>query len=59
MPFSTLGPSGRRNEPLNVIAMAAALVLAAVTGAALGLAWHALSSGEDEEPDAAVEEAAD
>lgn len=45
-----LGPSGRRNEPLNVIAMALALVLAAFVGAALGLAWHSLGSGEDEVP---------
>jgi hypothetical protein len=59
MPFSTLGPSGRRNEPLNVIAMAAALVLAAVTGAALGLAWHALGGGEEEEPAAAGENSAE
>jgi len=58
MPFST-GPSGRRNEPLNVIAMAAALVLAAVTGAALGLAWHALYEGEEEEPAEQAESAAD
>lgn len=44
-----LGPSGRRNEPLNVIAMALALVLAAFVGAALGLAWHAIGSDEVEE----------
>ena len=43
-----LGPSGRRKEPLNVIAMALALVLAAFLGAALGLAWHALGSGDGE-----------
>ena len=30
-----LGPSGRRNEPLNVIAMALALAFAAFLGAAL------------------------
>jgi hypothetical protein len=41
-----LGPSGRRKEPLNVIAIALALVLAAFLGAALGLIWHALG-GED------------
>ena len=41
-----LGPSGRRKEPLNVIGMAIALVLAAFVGAALGLAWHALG-GDD------------
>jgi hypothetical protein len=43
-----LGPSGRRKEPLNVIGMALALVLAAFLGAALGLVWHAL--GGDEAP---------
>jgi len=41
-----LGPSGRRKEPLNVIGMALALVLAAFLGAALGLAWHALGGGD-------------
>ncbi len=45
-----LGPSGRRNEPLNVIWMAAALVLAAILGAALGLIWHASGLGGEEEP---------
>ena len=43
-----LSPSGRRNPPLNVIAMAIALVLAAFLGAALGLLWHASGLGEDE-----------
>ena len=42
-----LGPSGRRNEPLNVFWMALGLVLAAASGAALGLAWHALGFGEE------------
>ena len=45
-----LGPSERRNEPLNVIAMALALAFAAFVGAALGLAWHALGWGEDDVP---------
>ena len=45
-----MGPSGRRNEPLNVIWMALALVLAAFLGAALGLLWHASGWGEPEEP---------
>ena len=45
-----LGPSGRRNEPLNVIGMALALVLAAFVGAALGLIWHASGLGGEEEP---------
>ena len=43
-----LGPSGRRNEPLNVFAMAGALVLAAFLGGALGLLWHWSGLGEDE-----------
>ena len=42
-----LGPSGKRNEPLHVIAMALALTLAAFVGGALGLAWQALGLGED------------
>jgi hypothetical protein len=50
-----LGPSGRRNEPLNVIAMALALVLAAFFGAALGLIWHASGFAAEEEPAAAEE----
>ena len=45
-----LGPSGRRSEPLNLIAMSLALVLAAFLGAALGLIWHASGFGEDEPP---------
>ena len=53
-----LGPSSRRNEPLNVIAMALALVLAAFLGAALGLVWHWSGLGDDEPP-AAAESAPD
>ena len=54
-----LGPSGRRNEPLNVIAMALALAFAAFLGAALGLIWHASGFGDDEEePTQAVQPAA-
>lgn len=45
-----LGPSGRRNEPLNVIAMALALVLAAFLGAAAGLIWHGSGFGGEEAP---------
>ena len=45
-----LGPSGRRNEPLNVIAMALALAFAAFLGAALGLIWHASGFGGEDEP---------
>ena len=52
-----LGPSGRRNEPLNVIAMALALLLAAFFGAALGLIWHASGFSDDEEPPAATAKA--
>ena len=44
-----LGPSGKRNDTLNVIAMALALVLAAFLGAALGLLWHASGLGADDE----------
>jgi hypothetical protein len=54
-----LGPSGRRNEPLNVVWMAGALALAAFLGAALGLVWHASGFGDDEEPAATAEPAAD
>jgi hypothetical protein len=54
-----LGPSGRRNEPLNVIGMALALVLAAFLGAALGLIWHASGLGGDEEVVAGDDQAAD
>ena len=40
-----LGPSGRRNEPLHVIPMALALVLAAFLGAALGVVWQSVGFG--------------
>lgn len=43
-----LGPSGRRQEPLYVLPMAAALVLAAFLGGALGLVWDALGPGADD-----------
>ena len=39
-----IGPPGRRPDPLNVTAMALALVLAAFLGAALGLLWQAYVS---------------
>ena len=45
----SLGPSARRSEPLYVIPMALALVLAAFLGAALGLVWQSAGFGEDEE----------
>ena len=54
-----LGPSGRRNEPLNVIAMALALVLAAFLGAALGLIWHASGLGDSAEEAPASQRATD
>ncbi|WP_156457800.1 hypothetical protein [Altererythrobacter sp. Root672] len=41
----TTGPSGRRQEPLYVIPMALALILAAILGAAFGLIWHAAGFG--------------
>ena len=44
-----LGTSGRRNEPLYVIRMALALVLAAFLGAALGLVWQSAGFGAGEE----------
>jgi len=44
-----LGTSGRRNEPLYVARMAAALVFAAFLGAALGLVWQSAGFGEKEE----------
>jgi hypothetical protein len=50
-----LGPSGRRNEPLHVIAMALALVLAAFLGAAAGLIWHSSGFGGEEEPAAGAQ----
>ena len=43
-----LGPPGRRNEPLYVMPMALALVLAAFLGAALGLVWQSAGFGSDE-----------
>ena len=48
-----LGSPGRRPEPLHVIPMALALVLAAFLGGALGLVWQAAGFGGDE-PEKAV-----
>ena len=45
----SLGPPNRRSEPLHVIWMALALVLAAFLGAALGLMWQSVGLGEEEE----------
>ncbi len=44
-----LGPPSRRNEPLYVIPMALALVLAAFLGAALGLVWQSAGFGGGDE----------
>jgi len=41
-----IGPPGRRPDPINVIPMALALILAAFLGAALGLLWHAAGFGD-------------
>jgi len=54
-----LGPSGRRNEPLNVVATALALALAAAIGAAAGLIWHASGLGGDDQATAAAKQPAD
>jgi len=54
-----LGPSGRRQEPLHVFAMAAALVLAAFLGGALGLIWDAVGFGADDTPGSAQAGSAD
>jgi hypothetical protein len=45
----TLGSPNRRNEPLHVIPMALALVLAAFLGAALGLVWQSAGFGGEDE----------
>lgn len=45
-----IGPSGRPHEPLYVVPMALALVLAAFAGGALGLVWHASGLGGEEAP---------
>ena len=53
-----LGQSGRRNEPLYVVPMALALVLAAFLGAAVGLVWQSAGfRGEDEKAEAPAAEA--
>ncbi|MBO9518362.1 MAG: hypothetical protein J7493_09870 [Porphyrobacter sp.] len=46
----TTGPSGKRKEPLYVIPMALALILAAIFGAAFGLIWHATGFGAKPAP---------
>ena len=44
-----LGLPPRRKEPLYVVPMALALVLAAFLGGALGLIWHAAGFSDDEQ----------
>lgn len=44
-----LGPPDRRREPLHVLPMAVALVLAAFLGAASGLIWQSAAPGESAE----------
>jgi len=51
----TLGQSGRRREPLYVLPMALALVLAAFLGGALGLVWQASGLGQEEPAQAQAE----
>ena len=43
-----LGPPGRRNDSLNVILMAVALVAAAIVGSLLGVLWHAAGFGAED-----------
>ncbi|HEX7712354.1 MAG TPA: hypothetical protein VF418_15590 [Sphingomonadaceae bacterium] len=43
--MGTLRPPGRDNDPLNVLVIAAALVVAAIAGAALGFALDFISGG--------------
>ena len=45
----SLGPPTRRNEPIYVIPMAFALVLAAFLGAAIGLVWQSSGLGSGDE----------
>jgi hypothetical protein len=45
----SLGPSGKRDEPLYVVPMALALVLAAVLGGAAGVIWQWVGFGDAEE----------
>jgi hypothetical protein len=45
----TLGPSNRRDEPLHVVWMALALVLAAALGGAAGVIWQWIGFGSTEE----------
>lgn len=40
---------GRRQEPIHVVPMALALLLAAFTGGALGLVWQSTGLSEEDE----------
>ena len=44
-----LGQASRRNDPLHVVPMALALVLAAFLGGAMGLVWQSAGFGGDDE----------
>jgi len=44
-----LGPSSRLNDPLHVVPMALALVLAAFLGAAVGLVWQSAGFGGEDQ----------
>lgn len=55
----TLGSPLWRKEPLHVIPMALALVLAAFLGGALGLVWHASGFGDEREEQAEPDPAAE
>ena len=52
----SLGPSNRRTEPLYVIPMALALVLAAALGGAAGVIWQWVGLGSDVAAEPAREE---
>lgn len=52
----SLGTPGRSQEPIHVVPMALALVLAAFAGGSLGLVWHKLN---DDSPPPAAEEPAE
>ena len=45
----SLGPPTKRNEPIHVIGMAFALVVAAFLGAAIGLIWQSAGLGGEDE----------
>jgi hypothetical protein len=51
----TLGPPGKRDEPLYVVAIALALVLAAALGGAAGVIWQWAGFGGEEAAQAQAE----